>query len=195
MSAPPPSLNSSGPRRPARGRRPAWWLGLVLLGLCALPLRADVPKEYQLKAAFLYNFTKFIEWPPARFADANSPIVIGVLGENPFGGELEKIVRGRTVNGRAILVRTVNNAGEGSAVHLLFVPAGEEPRLPEVAPPAAAIVTIGESRDFAALGGMITFTRVDDKLRFEINMAAAERRRLKINAQLQKLATVVRHQP
>lgn len=180
------------PRRRAPGRRWTWRGGLVLLGLSALTLHAEVSKEYQLKAAFLYNFTKFVEWPAARFAEANSPIVIGVLGQNPFDGELDKIVSGRTVNGRAILVKLIHSADELAAVHLLFVPAGEETRLPAAAWTNAALVAVGESESFAALGGTITFTHEGDKLRFEINIAAAERDGLKISAQLQKLATVVR---
>lgn len=178
-----------------RRRRWTWWSGLVLLGLSALTLHAEVSKEYQLKAAFLYNFTKFVEWPTARFANETSPIVIGMLGRNPFGGELEKITEGRTVNGRPIVVKSIATAEEVAAVHLLFVPGGEETRLPAAVWQSAAIVAVGESQSFAALGGTIMFTREGDKIRFEINIAAAERSRLKVSSQLQKLATVVRRQP
>lgn len=182
------------PRPPRRARRrwPAWRCGLLLLGLGALPLRADVFKEYPVKAAFLYNFTKFVEWPPARFADETSPIIIGVLAVNPFDGQLEKIVQGRIVNGRVIVVKLVSTADEVATVHLLFVPAGEETRLPAATWQNAPVVAVGESENFAALGGTITFTREGDKVRFQINLAVAEQSRLKISAQLLKLATVVR---
>ena len=182
--------------RSGRGFVLTRWLGLlVLLAGGVLPLRAAVAKEYQLKAAFLYNFTKFIEWPRERFATEGSPIIIGVLGMNPFGEELSIIVKDRTVNGRPILVTFLPTAAEVGAVHLLFVPAGEETLLPAAAWSHVAIVTVGESPDLAARGGMIIFTQVGDKLRFEINLAAAERNGLKISAQLLKLATVVRRQP
>jgi hypothetical protein len=190
-----PSAIVPPPRPP--GRRPwrTWWRGWALLGLAALPLRAEVSKENQLKAAFLYNFTKFVEWPARRFADENSPIVIGLLGRNPFEGELATIVHGRTVNGRPIQVKLIHTADEVSAVHLLFVPAGEESLLPAAAWQKVAIVAVGESERFAAQGGTIVFTRERDKLRFEINMTAAERDGLRISSQLQKLAAAVVRRP
>ena len=156
---------------------------------------APVSKEYQIKAAFLYNFTKFVEWPPACFPTASSSIVLGVLGRNPFGDELEKIVGGRIVNGRAIVVKIFQTADEVSGVHLLFVPAGEETRMSVTVWKEAAVVAVGESESFASLGGTITFVQAGDKVRFEINIAAAERGRVKISSQLQKLALAVRHQP
>ena len=173
-----------------RGLRP------LLLGVClALAgsgwLRADAAKEYEVKAAFLYNFTKFVEWPASRFADANSPIVVAVLGRNPFGEALEKIVQGRKVNGHAIVVTTVESTADLAQAHVVFVAAGEEPRIdPEQT--AAGLLTVGETEAFAARGGMIVFRMHQDKVRFEINVDAAERHRLKISAQLQKLATAVR---
>ena len=94
----------------------AWLMLVGLLGLVPhvnAADAADVSKEYQIKAAFVYNFTKFVEWPATRFAETDSPIVIGVLGENPFGGELDKMVQGRKVHGRAIVVRRVVSIEEG----------------------------------------------------------------------------------
>jgi hypothetical protein len=157
-------------------------------------LRAEVSKEQQLKAAFLYNFTKFIEWPARSFPDESSPIIIGLLDRNPFGDELDQVVKGRLVNGRAIVVRIVHTAEDAHAAHLLFVPEGEEGRL-AVVPAGAALVIIGESRDATARGGVITFIHEGDKLRFEINIARAEQRGLRVSAQLQKLAAAVRRQP
>jgi YfiR/HmsC-like len=188
------------PRRwpsPTGRARAGLLLVLTLLALSAPRATAAEPavsKEYQLKAAFLYNFTKFVEWPAARFADATSPIVVAVVGRNPFGEELENVVKGRAVNGRAITVKVVTSPEEASAAHphLLFVPAGEETRLPVRALQLDAVVAVGESEAFAALGGMITFVQVGGKVRFEIDIAAAERGHVKISAQLLKLATVVR---
>jgi hypothetical protein len=167
-------------------------LGLLFVGAGAAASEpVPVSKEYQIKAAFLYNFTKFVEWPPARFPDGSSPLVIGVLGRNPFGAELEKIVQGRTVNGRAILVKLITTADEVPAVHLLFVPAGEETRLPAAAWQNVAVIAVGESDTFAALGGTITFTHVGDKVRFSVALESAERAGLKISSQLLKLAAEV----
>ena len=170
---------------------------LCLDGPMAQGANEPVSREYQLKAAYLFNFTKFVAWPGPRFEDASSPIVIGVLGRNPFGDELDKIVRGRTVDGRAIRVILVTNADELRTAHVLFVPASEETR-PELAAAVAQhlpVLTAGESDTFTRDGGIITFTQADDKLRFTIRLAAAERAGLKISAQLLKLATAVDRQP
>ena len=195
MSAPIAILPAPGPRRLARGWRRAWWGALLLVGWSALPLHAEVSKEYQLKAAFLFNFTKFVEWPATCFADEKSPIVIGVFGRNPFEVELENIVKGRAVNGRAIVVKFVTTAAEVRAVHLLFVPAGEETRVPVVAWQDVPLVAVGESTAFAALGGTITFLQQGDKVRFAINLELADRTGLKISAQLLKLAASVQRKP
>jgi hypothetical protein len=187
MSVPPPRMR--GGFRNVRG-----FVGFVL-GLCVAGIaQAEVTKEYQIKAAFLYNFTKFVEWPSGRFANDTAPIVIGVFGDDPFGGELEKVVRDRKVNGRCISIVTLRSLSEAGAVHVLFVPAGDAKRFVAAADPAmfTGVLTVGESEPFAAAPGMVRFTTANDKVRFEINADVADRAGLKISAQLQKLATVVR---
>lgn len=185
---------------PQVGRGGGWlvFAGLLCLaGPAAAGAEPEVAKEYQLKAAYLYNFTKFVEWPRERFADDTSPIVIAVLGENPFGDELARLVSGRKVNGRPITVLAARSVREGAAAHLLFISARDEKSLgPALAQlHAAGVLTVGESPGFAAGGGIITFILEADKVRFEINLTAAEQSRLKLSAQLLKLATVVRRQP
>jgi hypothetical protein len=185
-------------RRP--GYAPLLWrlaalAGALLLRSAAVAAGAStVSKEYQVKAAFLYNFTKFVEWPADRFADAASPIVIGVLGKNPFGDELEKIVTGRMVNGRSIAVVQLQTAAEAQPVHAVFIAEGEESLMGKQggALTGAGVLLVGESERFLALGGIVSFSNADDKVRFEINVAAAEQGGLKISAQLQKLAAMVR---
>lgn len=164
--------------------------------LVALPGRSAEPvtKEYQLKAAFLYNFTKFVDWPTNRLGNQNDPIRIGVLGTNPFGEELAKAVEGRTQNGHPFLVTNLTAATEAAAVHLLFVPRGQEAAL-EVVAADAGLLTVGESEAFAQQGGVITFTMEAEKIRFEINLDAAEKGGLKISSRLLQLAKVVRHKP
>ena len=146
-------------------------------------------KEHQIKAAFLYNFTKFITWP-AQGEGAKEPFVIGVLGRNPFGNDLANIARGRNVGGRQLLVVNLATVEEARGVNLLFVPAGEEARLGNALGSlhAASVLTVGESSRFAALGGIITFSMADDKIRFSINREAGSRAGLKISPQLLKLA-------
>jgi hypothetical protein len=178
-------------------RRCLW---LVLLGLLVFGARTscdaapEVSKEYQVKAAFLYNFTKFVEWPASRFPDATSPIVIAVLGRNPFGAELEAIVRERKVNGRGLVVKVIDSADAAASAHLLFVDAGVEDRLVGKmdALQKAGVLLVGESPRFIAAGGIINFTLEADKVRFQINPQAGEQAGLKISAQLLKLAVIVR---
>lgn len=170
-----------------------------VLWLCASPSSraAEVTKEDQIKAAYLYNFTKFIEWPGRCFSNTGDPIVIAVLGPAEFSAELEKIVKDRKVNGRGISVKSVAAAEEVRAVHVLFVSATDEARFEDLRPliESSPVLAIGESPLFANAGGTINFVLEEDKVRFEINMDSAERAGLRISAHLQKLAKVIRKRP
>jgi hypothetical protein len=184
MTAPPPSRRAV--------------LRVTLAGLCWLALTAGARsesapttfKEYQVKAAFLFNFSKFVEWPARKFADGTSPIVIGVLGVNPFGPELEKAVMHRHINGREVVVQQFESAEAARISHLLFVSAGSDSSILKSlrALEGSAVLTVGESEAFTRNGGMITLVLEADKLGFTINMDSAGRTGLKISAQLQKLA-------
>jgi hypothetical protein len=171
-------------------------LGIFLTAGLATLASADssVAKEYKVKAAFIYNFAKFVEWPAQKLAGDSAPIVIGVLGSNPFGDELENALKGRQVNGRPVVVRQFDNPEAAKAAHLLFVSLNDESKLRK-ALKEYGVLTVGQSELFARNGGIITFTFEDDKLRFEINIGAAEQAGLKISAQLQKLAKNVRKGP
>lgn len=166
----------------------------LLLGASRSCLAADaVTKEYRLKAAFIYNFAKFVEWPRGNFANDSSPIVIGVLGANPFGDELGKTVHGRKISGRTIVIKAVSNAAAANGIDMLFVSGREVANFARLERSlGSGVLTVGESPQFARLGGMIIFNLEGDKLRFEINRGAATRGGLKISAQLQKLASAVR---
>jgi hypothetical protein len=158
-----------------------------------LRAEAEVAKEYQIKAAFLYNFVKYVEWPARRFAAEDSPIVIGILGANPFGEVLAGIVKNRKVNGRSIEVKVVSTAADAATVHALFVGIHQDGRLAAMIGPLrdAAVLTVGESRAFIAAGGVIAFVFEGDKVRFEVNLPSAQESDLKISAQLLKLASAV----
>jgi len=174
--------------------------GLLCVGLLLGPVSVDAAtsvKEAQIKAAFLYNFTKFVEWPDASFAAPGEPLIVGLFGESLLQQELEMTVRDRRVNGRAILVKRVVTALEASAVHVLFVEADEEARFGEVWSRLADrnVLLVGESPEFLKRGGCIRLVLDEQRLRFEINASAAERARLRISSQLQKLAVAVHHLP
>jgi hypothetical protein len=190
---------SNGASRAARRScaRPGLLAGLLaLLGLGVLSAAGAelVTKEYQLKAAFLYNFTKFVDWPPHRFASPQAPLVIGVLGKNPFGADLAKAIHGRKQDGHSFIVTNLTSASAATGVHVLFVPSGEEGLLTNQLAQlhAADVLTVGESEAFAQAGGIITFTTEADKIRFEINLPAAETAGLKISSKLLQLAKTPR---
>jgi hypothetical protein len=165
----------------------------LLVALC-LPAHGAGPKEYQVKAAFLFNFAKFVDWPAERFDAADAPIVIAVLGRNPFDDELKNLVHERIIDGRPVIIRLLPTVAVAKAslptVHILFVPAGEESRFADLIDAArpVGVLTVGESPRFAALGGIVTFFVGEERLRFEINRPAAEGAGVKVRAQLHKLA-------
>lgn len=186
--------------RQLRTRRPNPCFGgslLCLLLAAGAALGEPHPgavSQAQVEAAFLYNFTKFVEWPDHA---AHRPIVIGVLGESRLTADLRAIVADRKVNGRAIVVRTVATLDEVKAVQILFVESEADAWFQALKDGLgdAPVLTVGESAAFIGAGGAIRFVARDSKLRFEINVGAAERARLKVSAQLQELATAVVRRP
>lgn len=161
---------------------------------CISLLQAQVPKEYQVKAALLYNFTKFVEWPPGRFDTEHAPLIIGVFGKNLFGAELQNAVQGRKLGTHDIVVKQLTSTDEAATVHLLFVPTAEDAHTPALLQTLQnqPVLTVGESAAFAKSGGMINFVLEGDKVRFEINGDASAQAGLRISAQLMKLAKTVR---
>ena len=174
------------------------WAALVFL-VSALELllpAADLtPSEYEVKAAFLYNFIKFVEWP-AHKLETNAPFVIAIAGDDPFNGGLERNVSGKRVNGRAIQVIRLRSERQVPNCHVLFVPNTESRRLPALlqAAKGQSVLTVGESERFCDLGGIISFLMEANKVRFEINLGAAEAEGLKISSKLLSVASRVRRQ-
>lgn len=155
---------------------------------------ADEPSlEYQVKAAFLLNFTKFVEWPQSAFADATAPFGICVLGKDPFGRTLDDVAEGETVQGRTLAVHRITQLPPGHSCQLLYIdaPPAERARLLEGAGPG--VLTVGEGQAFVREGGVIGFIPDNRKVRFDINQSAAERSGLKLSSRLLSVArTVVR---
>ena len=160
------------------------------------PVFAQVAKapEYSLKAAYLYNFTQFIEWPGDSFTSADAPIVIGVLGEDPFGGALDQAVKNKTAHGRSFEIKRFKQIGELRACHVLFVSGSEAKRLPEIlaAVPKKGVLTVSDIDRFAEQGGVINFYMENNKVRFKMNLSAAGRAGVKISSQLLRLGTIIR---
>ena len=167
----------------------------AIIGLSLNSLAQDQqPSEYEVKAAFLFNFAKFIDWPPEVFADTNSPIVVGVLGKNVFGNNLEKTIRDRKVNNRGFQFRNYTSITEATNCQILFVSPSEKADFPKIvgALRDASVLTVSETDGFIQAGGMINFMIQDDKIRFQINDEAAKKGRLNISSKLLSLAVPVR---
>ncbi len=148
------------------------------------------PSEYQLKAAFLYNFAKFIEWPQNAFAENKSPFIIGILGDNPFGTHLESTVAGKKINEHPITIQTFREVAAVTNCHILFVSSSEKERLPEIIEKlrGTTVLTVGQTERFIETGGMVNFVQEGTKLRFQINDDAAKVAKLKISSKLLGLA-------
>lgn len=150
--------------------------------------------EQRVKAAFLYKFAGYVEWPPASFAQANTPITIAVIGADPLAIELTQVVVGRTVNNRSLAVRRLK-AGESLAgVHILFVGSAESSRLGQLARNAQphSVLTVSESEGALERGSMINFVVADRRVRFEVALDSAEKSGLKLSSRLLAVAQQVR---
>jgi hypothetical protein len=166
-------------------------LTLIVLtaGLGQAHAESRVIDEYQLKAAFLFNFAKFVEWPTTAFNGADAPFGICVLGENPFGFALEETVRGGEVAGKRFAIRKISDARQAAGCHILFMGASEQRRSRAVLEELKgfSILTVGETDDFLSNGGVIQFKLKNSQLRFEIDADAAAREKLKISSKLMSL--------
>jgi hypothetical protein len=168
-----------------------WLLALGLSGFGVSSLAQDsAPSEYQVKAAFLYNFAKFIEWPPQAFATPSSPIIIGILGENVFGDNLEKTVAGKVVNNRSLQVKRIDTTSAATNCQILFISASEKDRFPKILQDlqGSGVLTVSDTDHFMESGGMINFVLESNKIHFQINDEAAKKAGLKISSKLLSLA-------
>lgn len=173
----------------ARHRRYLWPVVMACMMVTAVHAE-EITREYQLKAAFLFNFAKFVDWPAGRIAP-NEPIRIGVYRKNPFGTVLAASVAGRKINGHAVVVMQVSTIAAARKMQILFVSDELDTSVAELTAALAdtPVLTVGESAEFSRRGGIVNFKLVNDTLRFSINQDAAHRAGVKLSAQLQKLAT------
>jgi len=168
-------------------------LAIPVAGSSAPPA-STAAQEYDLKGAFLFNFARFVEWPKDAFAEAATPITIGILGDDPFGARLDAIVAGETIRDRPLLVRRYRSIEQVDACHILFISSSEASRLDRIAKTLAhrSILTVGETKDFAIHSGIIGFELGQRRLRLRINLDAATEARLTISSKLLRQAQIVR---
>ncbi|MCU1337803.1 MAG: YfiR family protein [Bryobacterales bacterium] len=174
---------------PRRARR-ALLLGILAYGLC----RAQVFNEYQVKAAFLYAFAKYVEWPPQAFSSASAPISICVLGDDPFGAFLDDAIRGKTVGDRPLALYRLAELPAGRDCKILFIATSERRRMAALLASASTpgLLTVGDTAEFAAQGGVIGLRRDGERIRMLVNLLAAEKAKLRISSRVLSLATIVK---
>jgi len=177
-------------------RRPVFSLLLVVLSFTALGLGSaqEESKEYQLKAAFLFNFAQFVKWPADSFTNADAPFCIGILGDDPFGDALEETIRGETIDNHRLTVVRAQRIEDLKDCQMIFVSRSEEGHVGEILSQlnSRPILTVSEVESFALDGGDIDFYLAGGKVRFEINPQSAERCGLKISSQLLNLGKIVK---
>jgi hypothetical protein len=167
---------------------------LVAVGFCVAQVRGEARlSEYQVKAAFLYKFATYVRWPARSGPDADAPFVIGVIGKDPFGRELDAVMNGQSVRGRAVVVKRLAKPEEALRCDVLFICSSERGALRKIlgALNGAPVLTVGDMDRFAELGGMINLTTENNRIRFDINKRAIDRAGLKVASQLLSLARIV----
>ncbi|HEX9782982.1 MAG TPA: YfiR family protein [Opitutaceae bacterium] len=184
---------------PRRGLHVSLFAMCMLVGLSASVTlyggegRTRAFREYDVKAAFVYNFTQFVEWLSAAFPEPDTPFVIGVLGNDPFGGMLDALVDQETVKGRRLVVERYRTIEEIQRCHILFISRADasraRARLPELA--SRHILTVGDAEGFERQGGVIGFVSERDRIRVRINLEAARTADLTISSKLLRAAEVV----
>jgi hypothetical protein len=177
----------------------AMWM-LVALALTfalacstALIAQSKGPTEYEIKAAFLYNFAKFVEWPPTAFSDPKQPLGVCVFGRDPFGHALEDALFGKSIGNHPVMLGRARQLPDLAGCQVVFVSAAESSRLAEIVGGLRGhnALLVGETEGFASAGGAIQFVLDQNRVRFAINPDAADRAGLKISSKLLALATIV----
>jgi hypothetical protein len=179
--------------------RRAWFLSIisscVLAGFC-LHVQAQQPKadEFQVKAAYLYNFGRFIEWPNENASGKNEAFEICVLGADPFGPTLDATLARETIDGKSVAAKRISKPQDVDSCRIVFISSSEEGHLKEVlaALDKASVLTVSDIPRFSERGGMIGFILDGNRVRFDVNLASAQDARLTLSSELLKVATNVR---
>ncbi len=173
---------------------------IVALSLLVIPiLRAQQPKasEYLVKATYLYNFGRFVQWPPTAVAAQGDSFPICVIGQDPFGAALDNILAGEAIDGKSVVARRITKPQEAMNCRVLYISPSEDSRLKEllVALDKAGVLTVSDIPQFSQRGGMIQFVLAGNKIRFEVNLTNAQNAGLTLSSDLLKVAVAVRKSP
>lgn len=169
-------------------------ISLLILLTAASAAELGSADEYEIKAAMLLNLTRFIEWPAAKLGDSAAPFVIGIIGNDPFGRDLDKLLNGKAVNGHPVQIVRMTANQHVESCHILFVSRGERKRFEEMAATLAraSVLTVGDGDRFTSGGSVVGFVIRDNRVQIEVNLGAAQRHGLVVSSRLLRLATVVK---
>lgn len=177
-----------------------YWL-LFLRGLCvflflcfSIRPQAQTVAEYNIKAVFLFNFTRFVEWPSNTLPNPDDPFVIGILGDDPFHSYIDETVAGEKVRGHSIVVRRYQSVNDIKDCQIVFISSNEVEKLPEILPALSGknILTVSDIKNFAATGGMVGFYAKDNKIKMQVNVLASKNADLSISSKLLQVADIIR---
>ena len=178
------------------------WLTAValawgLLGIPGVLAQSPKPTDYDVKAAYLYNFGRFVEWPGKVAATQGGSFTVCVLGQDPFGPSLDATLAGETIGGKAVVARRISSAQESDNCQILFLSLTEASRLNKIITDLnkKPVLTVSDMPQFLKSGGMIQFVLEEKRIRFEVNLTATQRAGLALSSELLKVATVVRKSP
>lgn len=172
-------------------------VALVAMIMLSLPLgglaQTKPVGEYELKAAFLAKLPLFVQWPATGFTAPGSPLVIGVLGENPFGLHLENAAHGKVIEGHPLLVQACRDFQEAAHCHIVYVSGGDERAIEAILRQFAgtSVMTVSDAANFASLGGMVNLVTGNKKVRLEVNLEAMKRVGVRMDPQLLQMVKVV----
>ncbi|MDQ2656631.1 MAG: YfiR family protein [Bacteroidota bacterium] len=167
---------------------------LLMVSQVEGPAQSAVSREYQIKAVFLFNFTQFVEWPSAAFERTSSPLILGILGEDPFGDFIDRTVRGEVAQNRPLVVKRFAGVDELEDCHILFIGlhAKQEVRDALRKTKSKPVLTVSDMDGFARMGGTVRFYSEDGKVRIRINTKSVEEANLVVSSKLLRLADVIR---
>jgi hypothetical protein len=165
---------------------------LLVFGILLSASQPTDSREYQIKAAFLFNFTQFVEWPVDAFPEEGTPLVIGILGEDPFDNYLKETVSGEKINGHPLVIQHYKNIDDVKTCHILFINQAEinKPGQGVINLKGKYILTVSDGNDFIKQGGMIRFITKNNKIQIQINPDAAKEVNLIISSKLLRIAEI-----
>ena len=168
-------------------------IGVSLSNPLILHAQVASPTEYAVKAAFLYNFAKFVEWPPEAFKKSGESFIVGILGEDPFEKDQEVGLNGKDVQDKKLVFKRLSSLQEATGCHVVFISASEQERLDTILRQlqGTPVLTVSDMKKFIQRGGMVGFILESDKVGFNINRTVAESTGLKISSQLLRLARTI----